>query len=93
MSNSYLASQCMLQASVMSSFEKLMQWALKNEAVLAGNTSSLAAAALLLVSQAYQVTITNLLRPISHHCTHVTRLICAIGFVITSKCPNLEHQM
>lgn len=43
----------------MSSFEKLMQWALKNEAVLAGNTSSLAAAALLLVTQAYQVTNIN----------------------------------
>ncbi|KAL3154042.1 hypothetical protein ABBQ32_013589 [Trebouxia sp. C0010 RCD-2024] len=46
------------QASVMSSFEKLMQWALKNEAVLAGNTSSLAAAALLLVTQAYQIKLT-----------------------------------
>lgn len=55
-----------LQASVMNGFEKLMEWALKNDDVLAGNTSSLAAAALILASQAYQVSKTLVYNP-RHH--------------------------
>ena len=45
-----------LQARVMSSFGKLMEWSLKNDEVAAGHTSSLAAAVLLLASEAQQVT-------------------------------------
>ena len=40
----------------MSSFGKLMEWSLQNDGVAAGHTSSLAAAVLLLASEAYQVT-------------------------------------
>lgn len=41
---------------IKSSFAKLMEWSLNNKAVLAGNTPSLAAAALQLVARAHQVT-------------------------------------
>ena len=40
----------------MDSFAKLMEWSLKTDEVLAGNTSSLAAAALMLACEAHQVT-------------------------------------
>ena len=48
-----------LQASVLSSFGKLLQWSLENDEVAAGHTSSLAAAVLLLASEAQQVTKTS----------------------------------
>lgn len=45
-----------LQAKVMSTFDKLMEWSLRHADVAAGHTSSLAAAVLHLASEAHQVT-------------------------------------
>lgn len=51
-----------LQAKVLSTFGKLMEWSLKHAEVAAGHTSSLAAAVLHLASEAHQVNQTSLFK-------------------------------